>query len=102
MSVVYIAGPFRANTQWKIEDNVRHAERVSLNLWQAGDVPVCPHTMTRNFQGECSDEVFLDGCLEMMTRCDEILLLKGWSNSAGSVKEYELAKELGMPVRRED
>ena len=99
--VVYVAGAFRAKTQWGIMQNVRKAEDASLRLWKEGYVVICPHTMTQHYQGECPDKVWLDGCLELMRRCDAIYLLKGWELSEGSWQEYRLAKELGLVIIEE-
>lgn len=99
--VVYIAGPFRAATQWGQELNVRHAEALSLRVWKAGGVALCPHLNTRNFSGELPDFVWLDGDLELLARCDAILLSLNWRNSKGAVEEHQRAMFLGLPVFHE-
>jgi len=96
MQVVFVSGPFRAPTQWGIETNVRHAEEVSLKLWQKGYAVICPHTMTRNFQGAAPDEVWLKGDLELLRRCDAIYMLIGWPHSTGARDEYAEAVVRGM------
>jgi nucleoside 2-deoxyribosyltransferase len=96
--VVYVAGPYRAANAWLVEDNVRRAEVFSLLLWRHGFAPVCPHTQTRFFQGAASDEVFLRGTLEMMRRCDAVLLLPGWEKSTGTRAELHEANRLGIPA----
>ncbi len=98
VKVVYIAGAFRAKTQWEIMQNVRKAEDASLKLWKLGYAVICPHTMTQYFHNECPDKVWLDGCLELLKRCDAIYLVDGWQDSAGSLEEYKLAKELGLLI----
>ena len=98
IKVVQIAGAFRANTQWGIMQNVRKAEDASLKLWKLGYAVICPHTMTQHFQNECPDEVWLDGCLELLKRADAIYLVDGWLNSEGSLAEYKLAREMGLVV----
>jgi len=98
IKVVYVAGAFRARTQWGIMQNVRKAEDASLKLWKLGYAVICPHTMTQHFQNECPDTVWLDGCLELLKRCDAIYLVEGWQTSEGSLAEYKLAKELGLVI----
>ena len=41
---------------------------------------------------------FINGDLEIIARCDAILMLPGWERSEGSQMEYRRATELGMPV----
>ena len=98
IKVIYIAGAFRAKTQWGIMQNVRKAEDASLKLWKLGYAVICPHTMTQHFQNECPDEVWLDGCLELLRRCDAIYLVEGWQSSKGSLEEYKLAQFLGLVI----
>jgi len=97
-TVVYVAGAFRAKTQWGIMQNVRKAEDASLKLWKQGYVVICPHTMTQYFQDECPDEVWLEGCIELLKRCDAIYMVDGWENSEGSREELRIARELGLTV----
>jgi hypothetical protein len=96
--VVYVAGAFRAKTQWGIKKNVDKAEEASLMLWKMGYAVICPHTMTKNFQNECPDDVWLDGCLELLRRADAIYMLDNWRFSIGSCEEYRLAQELGLTL----
>ena len=96
--VVYVTGAFRAKTQWGIMQNVRKAEDASLMLWKSGYSVICPHTMTQHFQSECSDEIWLKGCIELLKRCDAIFLVEGWENSEGSKEELKIARELGLIV----
>ena len=51
LPVIYIAGPFRAINSWEVEQNIRHAEEVALEVWRSKAVALCPHTMHRFFQG---------------------------------------------------
>jgi len=98
MQLVYIAGPFRAATAWEIEQNVRRAEELALEVARAGAMPVCPHTNTRFFHGQCTDEFWLAGTLELLRRCDAVVAAYGWERSSGSRAEIETAFKLGTPV----
>ena len=59
MKVVYIAGPFRGPNAWEIEQNIRRAESLALEVWRAGAAALCPYTNTRFFQGAAPDDVWL-------------------------------------------
>jgi len=102
MKVVYVAGPFRAANSWDMELNIRHAEALSLKLWKMGAAVICPHANTRYFQGATKDAVWLEGDLEIIRRCDAIVMTKTWRRSSGAREEHHLAKDLGMPIFHEN
>lgn len=98
MKVVYVAGPFRGPSAWAIECNIRRAEELALEVWRLGAAALCPHCNTRFFQGAAPDEVWLEGDLEMLRRCDAILLTSDWIKSSGARAEVKFAEEHGIPV----
>ncbi len=98
MKVIYIAGPFRGPSAWDIEQNIRRAEELALEVWRSGNAAICPHTNTRFFQGAADDKVWLDGDIEIMKRCDAVLMTVDWERSSGARIEHELAHQLGIPV----
>jgi hypothetical protein len=99
MKIIYIAGPFRADTAWEIEQNVRRAEEHAAMLVRTFAVmPMIPHANTRYFHGLGEDSFWLEGTLELMRRCDAIYLCPGWEFSTGSKGERAEAERLSMPV----
>ena len=98
MKVVYIAGPFRGSNSWEMEQNIRRAEALALEVWRLGAACICPHTNTRFFQGAADDAVWLDGDLEILRRCDAVLMVSGWERSSGSKAEREEAVKVHIPV----
>jgi hypothetical protein len=98
MKVVYIAGPFTGKTAWDVECNVREAEKIALQVAKAGAMPLCPHTNSRFFYGQCTADFWYDGTLELLKRCDAIVMLPNWQASKGSLMEHTYAKEHGMQV----
>ena len=96
--LVYVAGPFRAPTAWGIEQNIRRAEALALGVWREGYTAICPHTNTRHFQGELPDDIWLEGDLNILERCDAVILAHGWQSSTGTLREIERAQLLGIPV----
>ena len=98
MIVVYIAGPFRGPNAWAIEQNIRRAEELALAVWRSGMAALCPHTNTRFFQGASDDDVWLQGDLELLLRCDAVLLVPGWERSQGAMAERARAIEGDIPV----
>lgn len=98
MNVIYIAGPFRGPSAWAIEQNIRAAEELALEVWRLGAVALCPHCHTRFFQGAAPDDVWLKGDIEMLRRCDAVMLTSNWEQSSGARMEVEIAKSISLPV----
>lgn len=100
MKVVYVAGPYRAKSIWDIRQNIRRAEEVALEVWKMGAACICPHKNTYLFDGAhgCHDNVWLDGDLEIIRRCDALLLVERWEQSSGTRDEVALAIEIGIPI----
>lgn len=96
--VVYIAGPFRGAHAWEIEQNIRNAETLALEVWACGAAALCPHTNTRFFQGTLPDETWLEGDLVLLERCDALLAHPEWTRSVGASKEVAHALNRGIPV----
>lgn len=98
MKVVYIAGPFRGQTPWETEQYARIAETAALFVWRLGFAVICPHTNTRYFDKAVPDHVLLEGCRELLSRCDAVLMLPGWVNSVGATQERAEAISRGIPL----
>lgn len=98
MKVAYIAGPFRAENNWEIWQNIQVAATLALSVWKIGAVALCPHMNTFCFQGAAPDSVWLEGDLELVRRCDAILTTPDWQRSTGAQAEVDLARALGKPV----
>jgi hypothetical protein len=98
MKIVYIAGKFRGPTGWVVAENIRAAERVGIEVARLGFMPLIPHANTAHFDGEMNDDFWLQGTLELLRRCDLIVMVPGWENSTGARGELALAGELKMPI----
>jgi hypothetical protein len=98
MKLVYIAGPFRGPTTWDIAQNVRAAEALGLEVAKCGYMPVIPHANTALFNGQCTDQFWLEGTLLLLSRCDIVVTLPNWPCSSGAKAEVAYAKEHGIPV----
>lgn len=98
MKVIYVAGKYRGPNAWAVEQNIRAAEDVAARVWAAGLVALCPHANSRHMDGVATDEHFLAGTLELMRRCDAVVLVSNWRDSAGARAEVAEAERLGLPV----
>lgn len=98
MKLAYIAGPFRGKSHWDVACNVHNAACLALEVWRKGVAALCPHTNTAHFQDAAPDHVWLDGDLEMLRRCDVVVLNCDWRRSSGARAEVLEAIKLGIPV----
>lgn len=98
MKLIYIAGPYRTSTEYGVKCNIYQAEQAALFVWRHGGAAICPHKNTAFFGGACPDEVWLEGDLEIMRRCDGVYALEEWEQSKGAYKEVAEARRLGLPV----
>ncbi|MCR4375659.1 MAG: nucleoside 2-deoxyribosyltransferase [Acidobacteria bacterium] len=96
--VVYVGGPFRAPDHWGIAVNVRAAETLALEVWRLGATALCPHLNSAHFQDTLPDRVWLEGDLELLSRCDALLLVSDWEASQGTQTERQFALNRGIPV----
>lgn len=98
MKMVFVAGPYRAKSEWGVFQNIRSAEKLALELWILGLAVICPHKNTEAFGGAAPDSLWLEGALEMVRRSDAVVCTPDWQASEGACGEVELARELGIPI----
>lgn len=103
MKLVYIAGPYRASTPQGVDLNIQVARRMGMLVAMAQHFPVIPHMNTAKFEEVLPgmpDRFWLDGTMELMRKCDCVVLCPGWEQSTGTVQEIREAQRLGIPVYR--
>jgi len=96
--VIYVAGPYTAKNDFERLRNIQKAEEVNWRLWQMGAYAICPHKITAFYSGLCDEETFIDGGLEILRRCDAVVLIEGWEQSGGTLGEIREAMDLDIPV----
>ena len=98
MKVAFISGPYRSDTPSGIVRNIRSAEAVAVELWRMGYAVICPHMNSALMDGLCPDETWLKGDLEMLRRCDLVVMIPRWRTSEGSKAEAQEAWLRKIPV----
>lgn len=106
MKIVFISGPFRhpnpdgSNDSWETHLNVVVASRLGLEVAKAGAFPFIPHANTAHFDHAAGipDQLWLDGDLELLGRCDAMLCTYDWKRSAGARGEVEYATKHNIPI----
>ena len=96
MKLVYIAGKFRGANAWEIACNVHVAEAAAMRVAELGGMPVVPHSLGQHMAGTLDETFWLAGTLLLLSRCDGILLLPSWLESAGARAESDYAEQHGI------
>jgi len=97
VKVIYIAGPYRDEYEYRRFENLLVARSAALTLWNLGVVPVVPHLLTFTLAGIVPEGAFLEGLKSLLAHCDAVYFLPGWDRSEGCRKEYDFATERGIP-----
>lgn len=102
MSLIYISGPYTKNevngkTQ---EENINQARKISCELMEIGHFCHCPHLNTAYFEDHCNltYDQYIAGDLNLLSRCDIIVMTEDWESSKGAKIERDHAIRLGIPV----
>jgi hypothetical protein len=98
MKLAYIAGPYRAASEYEVHCNIQRAEKAAVRAWRSGYAAICPHKNSAYLGGAVLDETILEGDLEMLRRCDVLILCGEYQKSAGAMAELREAKQCGMPI----
>jgi len=98
MKILYIAGKYRGRNIREVQQNIEKASDVAFKYWEKGFAVICPHKNTSFFDSDIPDKVFLDGDLEILKKCDGIVMMKDWDKSVGAINELKLAKELKLDI----
>jgi len=98
MKVIYIAGPFRAANAWLVAENVHRAEQAAHEVVKLGAMPLTPHSIGARMDGTATAQFWISGTLELMRRCDAVLVLPGYGNSEGTKGEIAEAERMKLPI----
>lgn len=103
MKLVYIAGPYTAETNSGVMRNIQHAEEAGVYAINKGWFPVIPHKNTGGmerlaFSVKTDYTFWLRGCVQIMLKCDAVMLMDRYEESPGAQAEKRIAQAAGIPV----
>jgi hypothetical protein len=95
--ILYISGPY---TVGDTKRNIIKARIIACELWEKGFAVICPHTNTGNFENYCEAtyDQYLAGDLEILSKCNAIIMTPDWEISNGAKIEHELAIQMDIPI----
>jgi len=102
MTRIYVAGPYSGGTLQTL-NNMRVGMRKATELMLKGFAPFCPwldyhFTLMLRENESLTVEQYYAYSIAFMETCDAVLLVPGWENSKGTLKEIEIAEKVGIPV----
>lgn len=95
--LVYICAPLRGD----VEKNIEFARQKAQEVFQAGDVPVCPHLMfppIADPEDPVQDQAARDMGLRLVESCQQVNVY-GSKWTQGMQAEIDYAMDLGIPVK---
>lgn len=103
MKLMYIAGPYKADTQEGVSENIKAAEYYAVELMKMGWNVFIPHKHTAHMERyhkiiDCSRATWLERDFPFLEISDALFMLPNWETSCGSWAEWGYAKALGMPI----
>lgn len=98
MKLGYVAGPFRSETQEGVNENIRRAASVGHIIRKHGFAAIVPHLESLHNQEALDEDGWIRHNIELLSRCDFMIVLENWSKSKGTILEIENAKEIGIPI----
>ncbi len=99
--LIYVAGPYTADSWEGVHANVKQACEAGRLLMHLGHHPVVPHSMYMGWDladPKLTYEHFIKADLDLLSRCDALVMLPGWEDSPGSCGEYTEALERGLRI----
>ena len=94
--LIYVAGKYTGN----VDKNIADARKVAIALWEKGHAVICPHLNSANMEDDCKAtwQDYLDGDLNIISRCDALVMVYNWRDSKGAMLEHDYATSLNIPI----
>ena len=95
--LVYICAPLRG----ELEKNIAFAKEKAQEVFQAGDIPICPHLMFPPFadpDDPAQDQAAREMGLRLVEHCQQVNVY-GTVRTPGMLAEIRRAEELDIPVK---
>ena len=102
MKRIYIAGPYSSDNVVSVLHNIRKGIEAAYEVFCMGYAPFCPwldfHFVLMDQAGILTLQMFYDYSIAWLKVSDAMIVLDGWENSKGTIKEIEIAEKYDIPV----
>ena len=96
--VVYIAGPYKAESKSEVVHNILSAACAAEQVRREGLVAIVPHLESMWHEDAIPECQWLEHMLILLSRCDAFFDIRHGMKSHGTEIERTRAIELGIPV----
>lgn len=98
--IVYVAGPYSAPERAEVEENIRRATDVGVEVARLGLYPLVPHSMTADERYEEAQPYhwWIAATAALLRCCHAVVMVPGWEFSSGACGEVDIALLRGVPV----
>jgi hypothetical protein len=103
MRVIYLASAIRPKGDQTLRGNINYAKKIALELWAKGFAVFCPAANTdlphsKSLALGLPEQQWLDADLEILMRCDAVVVAPNWEQSIGVKGEIAFAEDNDIPV----
>lgn len=102
MKRIYVAGPYSADNVLDVLKNIGRGEKCCAEIFKLGMAPFCPwhdkSYITDNYDEDFTVQQFYDFSIAWLKVSDALFLVPGWEKSQGTIKEIEIAENIGIPT----
>lgn len=101
MKLIYICSPYRAQDTETLNRNIEYAKCLTRDVLLQGDCPATPHlymTQCLDEENEQERKTGLTAGMEILRRCDEVVVGKKYGISEGMSAEIRFAEENDIPI----
>lgn len=101
MKLVYICSPYRAGDEATLQRNIGYARELTREVLLRGEAAVTPHlyiTQCLNDADEAERNCGLAAGLDIVRRCNALVVGYRYGISEGMEKEIQCAKDGGMLI----
>ena len=99
--IYYVCSPYRGKTPEQVQVHFNYAVNLTREMLLYGHCPITPHlyiTACLNDNEPDERKIGLEAALELLEKCDAVIVGQRYGISEGMAAEIEKAKQLNKPV----